>query len=531
MKTPENSYNRNRIHNAGIYLRLSREDEDNTAVSQSIVNQKDFLTNYAAENGFNIVGYYIDDGYSGTNFDRPGFKRLIEDIEKGLVNTVITKDLSRLGRDYIMTGHYIEKYFPSKNVRYIAVNDGIDTYVETSNDITPFKAVINDIYAKDISKKVRTAITTNKLKGNFIGSAAPYGYKKDGSNKHKLIIDEETACIVRRIFKMFIKNPSVAGAAKQLTRERVPTPSAVKNLKATQNSLYKGIWNEATVKRILTNPTYIGNLTQNRSKKVNYKVDKKYNLPKENWIIIPDTHEAVISEEDFSTVQTLMSKKNYIKPEKKAHLLAGLIVCSDCKKQMTFQTEARDPSRVYLRCSTQKKYGKLCSCAPKSIREDYLENQIIEKIKEIAKKHIDRDLMIENSNNNNSNNNGSQYAEYLNNLNKEKAEINKQIDEIKTLIMNLYKDKVKNIISEQDFKDLSKEFNTQRDVLTGRINNIGEEMNQIQKNQNNRLSVENALRDFLQFKNIDRLTLITLLNRAEIYRNKKILLKFNFFIL
>jgi len=525
MKALENNYKSSgsKIYNVGIYLRLSREDDENNAVSQSITNQKDFLTTYAIENEFNIIDYYIDDGYSGTTFDRPDFNRLIEDIEKGRINTVITKDLSRLGRDYIMTGHYIEKYFPSKNVRYIAVNDGVDTYVENSNDMTPFKSVINDMYAKDISKKIRTAITTKKLKGEFIGSIAPYGYKKDETNKNKLIIDEEQACIVRRIFKMFINNPSMMGISKQLTNEKIPTPSALKKLTATQKGIYKGLWNDVIIRRILTNPTYIGNLTQNRSKKVSYKVHKQHSIPIENWIIIPNTHEGIISEKDFNTVQSLMSKRNYIKPEKKEHLLSGLVFCGDCKKAMTFSTEKRNPKRVYLVCSTRKKYGKLSICPPRSIREDYLQNQVIEKIKEIAKKYVDKDLVIENSNTKN------QYTEYVNNLRKEKVAINKQLEEIKTLIMNLYKDKVKNIISEQDFIELSKEFNNQREALTQRFNNIDGQIEQTHENKSNMVHIEKYLSDFLQFENIDRLTLITLISRIYVLENKKLFIKFNFF--
>ena len=526
MKTLENSYSSNigKIYNVGIYLRLSREVEENKEVSQSIVNQKDFLTTYAIENEFNIIDYYIDDGYSGTNFDRPAFQRMIADIEKGKINTVITKDLSRLGRDYIMTGHYIEKYFPSKNVRYIAVNDGIDSYIENSNDMTPFKAVINDMYAKDISKKVRTAKNTQKLKGEFVGSIAPYGYKKDKTNKNKLIIEEETACVVRRIFKMFIDNMSMIGIVKQLSLEKIPTPSALKNLKNTQCGAYTGHWNLPMIKRILTNPTYMGNLTQNRSKKVNYKVKKQNIIARENWITIPDTHEAIISEQDFNTVQNLLSKRNYIKTEravKRLHLLSGLVFCGDCKKPMTYTTENKKFKNIYLICSARKRYGKNM-CTPKSIKEDYLQNMAIEKIREIALKHVDKKLLLKNSDTK------DQYAEYVNNLNKEKTEKNKQLEEIKTMIMNLYKDKIKNIISERDFIDLSKECNSQRDGLMERINQIDSEINQTHENKSNTAEIEKCSEDFLQFENIDRLTLITLINRIEVYQDRPVVIKFNF---
>ena len=515
-----NNYTSGGIYNAGLYLRLSREDEESTAISESIINQKDFLTEYAISNSINIIDYYIDDGYSGTNFDRPDFNRMIEDIEKGRINTVITKDLSRLGRDYISTGHYIEKYFPSKNVRYIAINDGVDTYVENNNDMTPFKAVINDMYAKDISKKVRTAITTKKLKGQFIGSVAPYGYKKSEKDKNKLEIDEETACIVRRIFKMFAENGSVMGIAKQLSLEKIPTPSEVKKLAATQKQ-FRGVWNDVIIKRILTNPTYIGNLTQNRSKKVNYKVDKQHSISKENWIIIENTHEPIISKEDFEIVQNLMSKRNYVKQDRKPHLLSGLAFCGDCGKPMTFSTEKRNPKRVYMRCSTHKKYGKLNICTSKSIREDYLQNLVIAKIKEVANEYLNKDDLIKNADT-------DRHADFVNNLNTEKEAINIQLEEIKTLIASLYKDKVKGIISEQDFIEMSQEFNSQRNALAERITKIEEEIKGINESKNNSVSVEQMLSKFLEFENIDRVTLTGLISRIEVFADKAITIKFNF---
>jgi len=187
-------------YSVGIYLRLSKEDEI-AGQSESISNQRDFITSYVLEQGWDIYDFYIDDGYSGLNFDRPAFKRMISDIENKKINLVITKDLSRLGRDYIDTGNYIERYFPQRNVRYIALNDGIDTFASSANnDMSPFKSVINDMYAKDISKKVRAVLDTKRKKGQFIGAFAPYGYKKDPTNKNNIIIDEVAASVVRRIY-------------------------------------------------------------------------------------------------------------------------------------------------------------------------------------------------------------------------------------------------------------------------------------------------------------------------------------------
>jgi len=524
----ENSYKTNgrKSCNAGLYLRLSKEDEENTVVSQSIINQKDFLTTYAIENAINIVDYYIDDGYSGTSFDRPDFNRLIEDIEKGRINTVITKDLSRLGRDYITTGHYMEKYFPSKNVRYIAINDGIDTEVESTSDITPFKAVLNDMYAKDISKKTRTAKTTKMLKGEFIGAIAPYGYRKSESNKNKLVIDEETACIVRRIFDMAVANMSMYKISTQLSLEKIPTPSEAKKLTVTQRGIYKGLWNVSTVKRILTNPTYIGNLTQNRTKKVNYKVKKCNEIPKENWIIIPNTHEAIVTEEDFNTVQSLLSKRNYASTKREAksiHLLSGLVVCGDCGKAMTYTTVTRKNRHVYLVCSTRRRYGKLAVCSPKSIREDRLEKAVISKIREVARKHVDKDSVIENADMKN------KQAEHASKLTKEKAGLSRQLEEMQRITANLYKDKVRGIISEEDFIIMSGEFSKERERLKVRREEIESEQEQAERAKDNMPTLREHLEKFLEFEEIDRLGIVTLIDRIEVYRDKRVEVRFNFY--
>ena len=206
-------------YQVGIYCRLSRDDETNSE-SASISTQKAMITKYVQENGWEVVDYYVDDGVSGVTFQRPDFIRMINDIDRKRINMVITKDLSRLGRDYILTGHYVEVYFPQKNVRYIAINDGIDT-IHDNNDIAPFKAIINEMYAKDASKKIRSAIKTKAQLGYFMGSYAPYGYMKDPNDCHKLLIDEEAAEVVRRIYRMFLQGAGVVNIARTLTFEHV----------------------------------------------------------------------------------------------------------------------------------------------------------------------------------------------------------------------------------------------------------------------------------------------------------------------
>lgn len=294
-----------------LYLRLSRDD-GKALDSESITNQREFLLDYAKKNSLNVVKIFSDDGYTGTNFDRPAFSEMLSLIEAGEINTVVTKDLSRLGRDYIQTGYYIEQYFPLKGVRYIAVNDGIDTAQSGGDDLTPFRAVFNDMYARDISKKVRTALTVKKVNGKFIGAFAPFGYRKDPADKNHLVIDEAAAEHVRTIFKEFLAGESMTGIARKLTKNNIPTPSGYKS-----GANCKCTWNDMTVRRILSNPTYAGNLTQGRSRKINYKVKRKVALPKDEWIIVEGTHEPIISEEEFDrAAQLLRNRRHNKRPER-----------------------------------------------------------------------------------------------------------------------------------------------------------------------------------------------------------------------
>ncbi len=365
-----------------LYLRLSREDSPG-ADSQSIQNQREFLLHYAQQQGFYIVDIYQDDGYTGTNFNRPGFLRLRQDIETGRIDTVLTKDLSRLGRDYIATGYYLEQYFPLHHVRYIAVSDGIDTgQTGMGDDMSPFRAVFNDMYAKDISKKVRTVLDTKKRNGQFIGAAAPFGYRKSAENKNRLVPDERTAPYVRRVFALFLGGLSLRATAHALTREGVPTPS-----QAAGHRRAAADWSETMVRRIVTNPTYTGDLTQNRSRKLNYKLQKRQVLPRQEWIVVPGTHTPLVDKEDFAAAQRLLAKRSP-PPEgrtRKVHALSGLVFCADCGKPMTF---VQDGPRCYLVCSTWKRYAKDGRCSAHRVREDRLEATIAQTLQALVSPHI-----------------------------------------------------------------------------------------------------------------------------------------------
>ncbi len=351
---------------AGLYLRLSREDGEQE--SQSIASQRTLLTRYAGEQGLSVSEIYIDDGWSGTTFDRPGFQRMLADIEAGKLDTVLTKDLSRLGRDYIQTGHYIERCFPAHGVRYIAVGDRIDTAAEDSAlRLAPFLNVINDFYAADISRKVRLALTARRKAGRFIGAYAPYGYRKgeDGI----LLIDPATAPNVRRLYRDFLAHGSVLGTAKRMTEWGIPTPSARRQGAEVGEKIHS-IWSEQTVRRILTSPTYAGHMTQNRSRKYSHKLDRRVRLPPSEWITVPHTHEAIVSQSEFDCVQSILAARSYRRNGGEGHLLTGLARCADCGGPMTYVRESE--ARTYLVCQGYRRGGRLHLCTGHWVREDRL---------------------------------------------------------------------------------------------------------------------------------------------------------------
>lgn len=491
-----------------IYLRLSRDDE-NASESESITNQKMFLLGYAKENSMNIVDIFADDGYSGTTYDRPEFKRMLEMIEQKKINTVITKDLSRLGRDYIQTGYYLEQYFPLHRVRYIAVNDGIDTYAAGGgNDMSPFRAVFNDMYARDISKKVRTALNTKKLNGQFIGSAAPYGYMKDPADKNHLVIDENAAVYVRRIYSLFLSGESISGIARRLSQQKVPTPSEYRGLKNAGSA-----WSDSVIRRILTNPTYAGNLTQNTSKKINYKLNRKISIPRREWITVNGTHEPIITQDDFDAASRLLSRRSYSKRARTGmtHLLTGLVFCKDCGSVMSFIRES--PSRTYLVCSRWRRGAACGICTSHSIREDRVENALREKLKELACT-VDTNRIL------------SRADDFFaaQSCKKQLLSVNRQISVCKAAALSLYKDKAAGIISESEYLEMSAAVRAQR----AEQEKILSELTYEEDGRPDSGAAAAALRSVLDFDSADRNTLALLVDKIYIGTDKKIEIIFRF---
>ena len=370
-------------YNIGAYIRISNEEKDKLE-SNSINNQKVLINEYIAKHrDLNLIDYYIDDGYSGISFDRPSFTRLLEDIRDKKVNAIIVKDLSRFGRNHIEVDNYIENIFPMLNVRFISIVDEFDSYEnpEVLDDfIVPIKNLINDAYAKDISKKVKTALFTKKKNGEFVGSYAPYGYCKSELDKHKFIIDEEASKIVKIIFEKTINGLSKKEIANLLNDMKIETP--IEHLKNTNKN---SRWNSDMIYRILKNQTYTGSLMQQKRKRLSYKNHKLVKTKKEELIIMESHHQAIIDKEQFEEVQCIIKHSIKTNSNNKYDIFSGYLKCAECNSNLTVK---KSKNYMYYTCSL---YVRKKECDNNhSIRKDILEEKVVTEINNFNKKKIKR---------------------------------------------------------------------------------------------------------------------------------------------
>ena len=348
-----------------LYARLSKDD-DLVGDSNSIVHQKEILAKYAKEHGFTNIEFYVDDGFSGTNFNRPDFQRMMADAEEGKISTVIVKDMSRFGRDYIMVGYYTEIYFSNLDIRFIAINDNVDSNIQTENDLTPFKNVFNEWYARDTSKKIRAVFKAKGNSGKHLTTNPPFGYKKDPNDKDKWIIDEEAATTVRRIFQMYVDGYRISEIGHKLTEEKVETPILYymnRGIKTNARSEYPEIWDLMSIKYILSQTAYAGHTVNFQTAVKSYKTKKQIRLPKEDWIIYRNTQEPIIDEKTFETVQQMRKVKRARTKYNEPNMFSGLLYCADCGNHLTIQRVARNRKMDNFSCATYRKKKKgLCSC-------------------------------------------------------------------------------------------------------------------------------------------------------------------------
>ena len=474
MKQPNNTM----IYNTALYLRLSRDDELQ-GESGSIQTQRMMLRQYAEEHGLTVVGEYIDDGWSGTNFDRPGFQRMIDDIEEGKINCVVTKDLSRLGRNYILTGQYTEIYFPSKGVRYIAVNDNVGT-LNGESELAPFLNILNEMHARQTSKKVKAAMRTRFANGAHYGAYAPLGYIKDPDKSGHLLVDPETKWIIEKIFDLAVHGHGAASITHILVDEKVPTPGWLNFQRyGTFANIYAGAseeksyaWTVAQVKSILKEETYIGHSVHNKQSNISFKNKKKVRKPQEEWYRVENTHEAIISEEVFQKVQELIASRRRKRRNGTTQIFAGLIKCADCGWSLAYGENKQNKNPYgYYHCS---KHGQgLRQCSMHYIRYDVLYAYVLARLQYwsmLAQKDEDNLLKrLLNASDRERNSAKKKQAAELKKAEKRKAEVD-------GLFAKMYEDWSAGRITEYNFNMLSEKYQNEQKELETKIRQLHETM-------------------------------------------------------
>ena len=514
-------YNRykldNKIFRIAIYIRLSREDGDDME-SESVTNQRSLLTGYLKAQGLVAVEIYVDDGYTGTNFERPDFKRMVHDIENKKINMVITKDLSRLGRDHVMTGFYVETFFPENDVRYIAVNDDIDTFFETSgSDMMPFKLSMNDMYAKDISKKVRSNLLQMKKDGKFCGSTPSYGYMRNHEDKHKLVPDPNTAPVVKRIFDLYVSGCGSSQIAEILTREEIPTPIMYKYSGSKLNNFdHPEIWKHTSVINIIKNRVYVGDLIQHRVQKVNYKIKKMKNVPESEWCIKENAHEPLIDRKTFEIAQSIKDSTNTYSEDRRNvdYILSDLVYCKDCGARMSISYDKKR-DRVTMNCNNYRKFSKYGICFSHYINYTKLENTIYSKLKILANQYInDKDefeSIIKR-----------EYIDPKQDKLKKIEGLNSKIIELRRKQDSLYDDKFNNIISVETYSRLFNKADEEIKIASKKIEKLNEEIFSLNKDSFCYVEYSDIIKNFLDMKNPTKEIMNKLIEKIYVTKDKKI---------
>lgn len=450
-----------------LYARLSKDD-DLVGDSNSIVHQKEILAKYAKEHGFTNIEFYVDDGFSGTNFNRPDFQRMMADAEEGKISTVIVKDMSRFGRDYIMVGYYTEIYFSNLDIRFIAINDNVDSNIQTENDLTPFKNVFNEWYARDTSKKIRAVFKAKGNSGKHLTTNPPFGYKKDPNDKDKWIIDDEAAATVRRIFQMYVDGYRISEIGHKLTEEKVETPILYymnRGIKTNARSEYPEIWDLMSIKYILSQTAYAGHTVNFQTAVKSYKTKKQIRLPKEDWIIYRNTQEPIIDEKTFETVQQMRKVKRARTKYNEPNMFSGLLYCADCGNHLTIQRVARNRKMDNFSCATYRKKKKgLCSCHRILVSDlETIVKEDLQKVCEYVFLH-EKEFTDEYLS-------GSK-RETVKFQAKTKAELKRlseRQEEIGKIIRKLYEDNVNGRITDERFDFLAKSYEDEGNELKTKI--------------------------------------------------------------
>ena len=515
-------------YKAGLYLRLSRDDKNSDSESMSISNQRNMLMDFTAERGWHVEDIYIDDGISGTTFERPSFKRMVEDIEKKRINMVIVKDLSRLGRNYVKVGEYTDFFFPKHNVRFIAVAENIDS--DNENDVSGFLNVVNEHYAKDISRKIRASQKSLMKKGYFLGSQSPMGYVKSPEDKHKLIVDEDGAAIVRKLFHMYAIGYTARHIADTFNQEGVLSPREYYFHMIGKPNPYTNetvLWGSATVMRILRNQVYIGHMCSGKRRNRSFKLKQRDVVPEDEWIVVENTHEPIIDEVTWTRVQEMLlqnkgnSRAKTVRSEdnKLPALFAGKLRCADCKAVMHYTSSKSGKYKTYYkyRCSTYTNQGKT-ACSFNSIREDELTAIVLNDIRHLS------EIITTNS---------DEMLQVLLELNsRTKVNSNAQLDkDIRSIQANmkdvfnridlLLDERLDGNVSDGMFKQLMAKYEAKQNELVSSLSELKAEMAVVRDDTENIKHLMERFKQCVYIEELDRDTVCELIDYMWVFKKEK----------
>ena len=514
-----------------LYCRLSLEDSRENE-SMSISNQKLMLKDYAEKNGMFQYEYYVDDGYTGRNFNRPSFQRMIADIEAGKVGCVITKDLSRLGRNYIEAGSYIEIFFPKHNVRYIAVTDGVDSLTRQEMDITPFKNILNDMYSRDISKKVLAGRMTRSRQGKFCGGQPPLGLMRDPNEKGHLITDPETAPVIRRIFELALDGWGCMRIAKQLMDDKVPITRVKANTECDVN-YYS--WGSARISHILRNPFYKGAHLVCRTHQKGIRSNTYDIIPREDWEVIENCHEAIVTPVEWEQVQEIIDRRPTIMKGNACpfyNLFHGIIYCATCGKSMQvryekvgrtgknrFTGKEREPiDKAYYICQTYNRLGKN-ACTSHKIEARDLYNLVLKDIQDLAAMALkDADVFYQRL----SSRMERRYMADASEMQKECDRLEARNQEIDSMFMSLYTDKAKGILTEQRFLKLTATLEQEQDANRKRIQDLMLVMRRTDEQESDVRTFMQEIRKYAAIQELDEAVLNRLISKILVGEVKKV---------
>ena len=514
-----------------LYCRLSLEDSRENE-SMSISNQKLMLKDYAEKNGMFQYEYYVDDGYTGRNFNRPSFQRMIADIEAGKVGCVITKDLSRLGRNYIEAGSYIEIFFPKHNVRYIAVTDGVDSLTRQEMDITPFKNILNDMYSRDISKKVLAGRMTRSRQGKFCGGQPPLGLMRDPDEKGHLIIDSETAPVIRRIFELALNGWGCMRIAKQLMDDKVPITRVKANTECDVN-YYS--WGSARISHILRNPFYKGAHLVCRTHQKGIRSNTYDIIPREDWEVIENCHEAIVTPAEWEQVQEIIDRRPTIMKGNACpfyNLFHGIIYCATCGKSMQvryekigrtgknrFTGKEREPiDKAYYICQTYNRLGKN-ACTSHKIEARDLYNLVLKDIQDLAAMALkDADVFYQRL----SSRMERRYMTDASEIQRECDRLEARNQEIDSMFMSLYTDKTKGILTEQRFLKLTATLEGEQEANRKRIQELVLVMHRTDEQESDIRTFMQEIRKYAAVQELDEAVLNRLISKILVGEVRKV---------